>query len=203
VVGPRRFPLRSFVFLTALLLAAFLARSLWLPWLAWPLIRDEGPAKADIAVVLAGDYYGHRIEKAAELVRAGYVPAALVSGPSYYGVHECDLAIAMMVARGCPAQWFIPLPNATLSTREEAAAVLAELRRRRVNSFLLVTSTYHSARAARTYRATERAQGGGPELRVVTAPDEHFQPQSWWRGRESQKIVFIEWWKTVAAWLGK
>ncbi|MBZ5626003.1 MAG: YdcF family protein [Acidobacteriia bacterium] len=166
------------------------------------LIRDEGPTKAEIAVVLAGDDTGHRIEKGAELVRAGYVPAVLVSGPPYYDVHECDLAIAFAVRKGYPAGWFIALPNPTLSTRQEAWFILQELRRRAIHSFLLVTSDYHTARAARIYRAVERAMGGGPDMRVVAAPDEYFREASWWRNREGQKTVFFEWSKTLATALG-
>jgi hypothetical protein len=92
--------------------------------------------------------------------------------------------------------------NSALDTRAEANVVLAELRRRRVRSFLVVTSDYHSARARRIYLAAERAMGGGPALRMVTVPDEYFRPDSWWRNREGQKIAFIEWSKTVANALG-
>jgi uncharacterized SAM-binding protein YcdF (DUF218 family) len=188
-----------------LLLAAIaiLARSLWLPCLGYALIHDDGPAKADIAVVLGGDYVGHRIEKAAELIRQGYVPAALISGPvGFYGLHESDYAIAYAVRKGFPAQWFIPLPSSALSTREEALVVLAELRRRNVRSFLLVTSDYHTARARRIYLAAARAFAPAPAMRTVAAPDEHFRPDSWWRNREGQKTVFFEWSKTFATALG-
>ena len=183
--------------------AAILSRSLWLPWLGYALVHDDGPGKADIAVVLAGDQAGHRIEKAAQLIREGYVPATLISGPAgFYGLHESDYAIAYAVRQGFPAQWFIALPNSALSTREEACVVLAELRRRNVRSFLLVTSNYHSARARRTFLAAERAMGGGPAMRTVAAPDEFFRPDSWWRNREGQKTLFFEWSKTVAYVLG-
>ena len=190
--------LLTIVILTA---TVIVTSALWLRWLGYGLIHDEGPAKADIAVVAAGDSWGHRVETAAGLVKAGYVPAVLVSGPPIYGVHECDLAIAMMVRKGFPAAWFIPFPNETLSTREESVAILGELRRRGVRRFLLVTSSYHSARAARIYRATERAVGG-PPFRTVAAPDQYFRPESWWRNREGQKTVFIEWMKTAAGALG-
>jgi uncharacterized SAM-binding protein YcdF (DUF218 family) len=186
-----------------LAIAAILSRSLWLPALGYALIHDDGPAKADIAVVLAGDYLGHRLEKAIELIRQGYVPAALISGPSgFYGLHESDYAIAWAVRQGFPAQWFIALPNSALSTREEARVVLAELRRRNVRSFLLVTSDYHTARARRIYLAAGRAMAAAPAMRTVAAPDEHFRPDSWWRSREGQKTVFFEWSKTVATALG-
>ncbi len=177
--------------------------ALWLGWLGSELVRDDGPAKADIAVVLAGDYTGGRIVKAAELVRAGYVPAVLVSGPAgFYGDHECVPAIAFAVRSGYPADWFIPFPNSSLSTKEEAAAVLDELRRRNIRSFLLVTSNYHTARAGRIYRACERARSGGPAIRVVAAPDRYFAPHTWWRQREGQKILFFEWCKTLATEVG-
>ena len=170
--------------------------------MGYALIRDEGAAQADLAVVLAGDSYGHRIEKAADLVEKGYVPAVLVSGPPSYGVHECDFAIAMMVREGRPANWFIAFPNETKSTTEEAQAILGVLRERGVRSFLLVTSTFHTARAARTFRAVGR-RVGGPAFRVVASDDEFFRPGDWWRSREGQKTVVLEWIKTVAFAVGK
>jgi uncharacterized SAM-binding protein YcdF (DUF218 family) len=202
-VAVRRFPLRFLLFTLGLAVLLLLTRSWWLSALGYALVHDEGPAKADIAVVLAGDAYGHRIVKAGELVRAGYVPAVLVSGPAgAYGLHECDLAIPFAVRQGFPPEWFIAFPNNTLSTREEAAAILDELRRRKVNSFLLVTSTYHTARARRIFLAAEHASGGGPQVRMVAAPDEFFQPNSWWRSRQGQKTAFMEWSKTVATTFG-
>jgi uncharacterized SAM-binding protein YcdF (DUF218 family) len=183
--------------------AGILGHSLWLPGLGYALVHDDGPAKADIAVVLAGDYLGHRIEKAAELIREGYVPAALISGPpGFYGLHESDYAIAYAVRQGFPAQWFIALPHAALSTRDEAPVILAELRRHNVRSFLLVTSNFHTARARRVFLAAEHAMGGGPAMRTVAVPDKYFHPDSWWRNREGQKTVFFEWSKTVASTLG-
>jgi uncharacterized SAM-binding protein YcdF (DUF218 family) len=203
-VGRRRFlPLR--VFLAFVLLAAllFLTRTFWLSMLGRGLIHDDGPAKADLAVVLAGEYNGYRIQKAATLVRDGFVPAILVSGPAdFYGLHESDLAIPFAIHKGFPGEWFIGFPHNGLSTKEEAADILAELARRNVHSFLLVTSNYHSARAGRIFRAAERARGGGPSMRVVAAPDRYFSPDGWWRNREGQKTAFFEWCKTFATALG-
>lgn len=195
----------SRILISFAVLALVLAVSyrLWLPLIGRALVHDDGPAQADIAVVLGGDYWGHRIETAAMLVRRGFVPSVLVSGPpGFYGVHEADLAIPFAVSKGFPAQWFVAFPHEALSTREEARAVLAELRRRGLRRALIVTSDFHSARARRIFLAAEKAMGGGPELRFVAAPDEFFHAGSWWRGRESQKTTFLEWWKTVATALG-
>jgi uncharacterized SAM-binding protein YcdF (DUF218 family) len=186
----------------SLLLLIGISAPLWLRWIGGLLIHDDGPAKADIAIVLAGDQWGNRVLKAAELVRAGYVPAVLISGPPFYGEHECDAAIRMAVRHGYPAGYFIPAPNEGLSTREEARAILAELSRRGVHSFLLVTSDYHTARSGRIYRVEEARRGGGPSFRLVAAPDRFFTRDSWWRSREGLKTVFFEWSKTIATAAG-
>jgi uncharacterized SAM-binding protein YcdF (DUF218 family) len=73
-----------------------------------------------------------------------------------------------------------------------------DLQRRGIHRFLLVTSDYHSARAARIFRAA----GRNFDIRVVAAPDEYFSPNGWWRNREGQKVFFIEWSKTVANLMG-
>lgn len=172
----------------------------WLPLVVRPLIRNDGPAKADIVVVLAGDPSGFRMMRAAQLVREGYAPAVLVSGPEIYGIHECDLAIALAVRNGIPKEWLIPFPHSAMSTREEAAVIVPELRRRNVHSFLLVTSDYHTGRSGRLFGA---AAAGDPSMRVVAAEDKYFHASDWWKSREAMKAVFFEWTKTVATVLGQ
>jgi uncharacterized SAM-binding protein YcdF (DUF218 family) len=186
----------------ALLVVLFLTRSVWLAALGHALVHDDGPAKADLAVVLAGDPYGYRILKAADLIREGYVPVALISGPPYYGTSEAELAVTFAVQHGNPARWFIPFPDETHSTRQEAAAILPELDRRHIHNFLLVTSNYHTARARRIYRSLLRHR---PDLgmRTVAAPDRYFRPDSWWHSREGRKIFFFEWTKTLAEVVGQ
>lgn len=202
----RRFPfVLKFAFGTAVVAALlYFTRHLWLPEPGYLLIHSEAPVKADIGVVLAGDFSGRRIEKAAQLVKAGYIPQVLVSGPpGLYGLNESDLAVRYIESEGYPAQWFVPFPDQSHSTKEECGYILRELRRREIHSFLLVTSDYHSGRARRIFLATEHAMGYTPSFRTVTAPDDFFHADSWWRDREAQKTVFIEWWKTIATALGR
>jgi uncharacterized SAM-binding protein YcdF (DUF218 family) len=202
VVRPFRL-LTPLLALLLVLLAAILARGIWLPWIGEALVRNDGPGRADIAVVLAGDTAGGRIERAAQMVQAGYVPAALVDGPmAAYGNRESDLAIAFIVRQGYPKDWFIPLPMTAHSTAEEAVHVAAELERRHVASFALITSEFHSARAARTFGTVLRRRGDRLAMRVIGTRDDFFRPAAWWQDREGRKATLLEWTKTVAAALG-
>jgi len=179
-----------------LLIAAY---PLWLHGLGDFLVRSQAPFKADMVVVLAGDESGRRIVKAAELVKHGYAPRILVSGPlCCYGARESDLAIPFAVARGYPREWFLALPHDANSTKAEARVVVGELKRRGVKRFIVVTSNYHTRRAGSAYRALVPAE----DFRVVAAPDWAFRPDDWWRSRDGQKQVFFEWAKTVASWAG-
>jgi uncharacterized SAM-binding protein YcdF (DUF218 family) len=199
VVRRRSLFFKSVLVLLLLAEVVFLMRDVWLGTIGSVLVHDDGAGKAEIAVVLAGDYWGNRLFKGAELVRQGYVPSVLVSGPpGFYGVNEADAAIQFAVAKGYPAEWFIPLRHTALSTRDEALVVLDALKQRNIHNFLLVTSNYHTARARRIYLNAVRERGGGPDLRVVASGDPFFTAANWWHNREGRKTVLLEWTKTVA-----
>ena len=165
---------------------------------AEPLIEEDAPAKADTAVVLGGDGFGTRIIKAAELARAGYVPYVLVSGPVYLNRHECDYTMEYAEGEGYSASLFRALPNDSDSTRSETALIGQYLRKHGVHSILLVTSNYHTRRAAYLMRR----QNPGLRVAVMGAPDPFFSPATWWKTRTGQKTFLLEWVKTVATRLG-
>jgi len=150
-------------------------------------------------VVLAGDFGGNRIQTAGDLVRQGFAPKALVSGPSgAYGLHESDLAIQFAVRHGYPESYFIALPNDARSTKSEADDVLAALNKWHAHSIDIVTSNYHTRRAGNIFRA----KAPNLEIHMVAAPDVYFTPDGWWKSRDAQKTFLLEWTKTVANWLG-
>jgi uncharacterized SAM-binding protein YcdF (DUF218 family) len=186
----------AFVLIAVLVIAT---SHFWLAALGRYLVRAESPAPADIIVVLAGDFSGNRILTAADLVRRGFAPKALVSGPSgLYGLHETDLAIPIAVRHGFPESYFIPLLNNSRSTRAEADDVIAALNQRHAHRVDIVTSDYHTRRAGNIYRA----KAPGLEIHMVAAPDVFFTPGGWWKNRDAQKVFLLEWMKTVATWLG-
>ena len=192
---------RRWLWLVALVLvAAVVFHQAWLAALGRFLIDAEPPQKADLIVVLAGDWNGYRILYGGELVRQGYAPKALVSGPRHhYGLYEYELAITFAVRHGYPADSFIPLPIADAnSTREEAERILPEIRRRGARRVLVVTSDYHTRRSSRIYHRL----APDLDLRVVAAPDAVFRADRWWNNREASKVFLLEFTKLVSSVFG-
>ena len=185
--------------LAALVIIVAASAELWLPYVGLILKKAGPPRKADIAVVLAGDGYGKRILEAAQLVKEGYVPRVLVSGPAgTYGLNECDLAIPFAVKQGFPESYFIHGEHEAHSTREEARANVAQMRKLGVKSFIVVTSDYHTRRAGWMFRK----EAPDMQIYIVAAPDAEWELRAWWQNREGQKHVATEWLKSLTAPFG-
>ncbi|HYP14520.1 MAG TPA: YdcF family protein [Bryobacteraceae bacterium] len=164
------------------------------------IVSASGPKKADAALVLAGDIRGNRIRTASQLVRNGFVPVVLVSGPmEWYGINEATLAIDFAVRQGDPASWYVPVFYSATSTLSEATALPRILRSRNIRRLLIVTSNFHTRRAGSIFR---RKLPGDIEISMIAAPDPYFTPEGWWQNREGQKTVFFEVSKTIADWIG-
>jgi uncharacterized SAM-binding protein YcdF (DUF218 family) len=188
----------ALIFIVALLAVVFFHTPI-LAAMGSYLVHEDQPKQADIALVLAGDQLGNRILRAAELVRQGYVPKVVVSGPGPdYGLYECDLAIPFAVKAGYPESYFIHFEHTAHSTREEALDSVAELKKLGARRVLLVTSDYHTRRSARIFRAV----APDIEFTVIGAQDPYFSAGGWWHNREGEKTFFVEWEKTVAYWFG-
>lgn len=173
---------------------------LWLKAAGGFLVQTDPPERADLVLVLGGDWLGYRILEAARLVENGYAPKVLVSSPhALFGRHEHEFSIPFAVGKGYPKEWFEAIRISATSTKEEARELIPELRRRGAGTVLVVTSNFHTRRARRIFRAEA---AGNPEILVVAAQDKHFRPEDWWKNREAQKAVFLEWTKTLTSLLG-
>jgi uncharacterized SAM-binding protein YcdF (DUF218 family) len=190
--------IRSLAVIGVLLLAGWVFRERLLNACFDVLVAAEKPAHADMIVVLAGDGNGLRILTAAHLVREGYAPVALISGPNgYYETPECDVAIPFATKRGYPETYFRHFHAHNKSTEEEAHDIIGELRKQDVKSILVVTSGYHTRRAGKYYKHIP-----GIEARMIAAPDRYAEHGTWWKEREGRKTVFFEWSKTIATVAG-
>ncbi len=90
---------------------------------------------------------------------------------------------------GVPAAAIIPLNHRAEDTREEAQVVSDFVASHGWKKILLVTSNYHTRRSEYIY---QRTLPPGTQLRVISAPDNDYDPQSWWRTSEGVRIFFHE-----------
>lgn len=193
--GRRRWLGRLVLFLLLAGIAGYLTRTSWLPQVGLFLINNQEPLRADAILVLAGDDRGDRLLRAAELAQAGFGPVVYVSGSGgVFGQNYSELARQYAIAKGYPAGVFRNLQHDADSTREEAALALERLRADGVRRLNVVTSDYHSARTRRVFARL----AGNIEFRVVASRSWNFQYDNWWQTRRSQKMVFLEYTKTLA-----
>jgi uncharacterized SAM-binding protein YcdF (DUF218 family) len=159
------------------------------------LIASERPKAADLIVVLGGDFYGARVDRAADLVTQGYAPRVLISGPPYGTPPrpEGEWAIERLAKNGYRADLFVSFGHAAASTPDEILALCGELKRRHAQRILLVTDRYHSRRSAFTFALI------CPEISVrsVPASDEKFNPRDWWTREKDAALVRSEWKKIL------
>jgi len=166
------------------------------------LIENDGPRKAEAIVVLGGDSYGDRTLKGAELAKEGYAHFVLVSGPPRLMGYSSADQIQFAEQRGYPASLFREehLPADAESTRTEVRVLGKYLQEQGIHNVLLVTSNFHTKRAARIWRT----ENPGINVAVVPSvdPDRIFTPETWWKSRPGQKIFIYEWMKTISVMLG-
>jgi uncharacterized SAM-binding protein YcdF (DUF218 family) len=176
-----------------LISVVFLQWQAVLSFLGGGLIASESPQPADLILVLGGDFWGPRVIKGAELGRGGYAPLVLISSPPYYDRPEGELAVDFLVKRGYPKEMFAVFPHTAESTIAEAIVLGHELARRQAKQVLLVTSSYHSRRAAIVFRLFCR----GVHFISVPALDPNYDPPGWWKQRTSRDLFFSEWIKII------
>jgi uncharacterized SAM-binding protein YcdF (DUF218 family) len=185
------FKLLFLIFFVVLLAILYLVRVPLLRFAGEFWIVDDAPESSDVIIVLSGDNYDAvRAARAAALFRAGMAPHVVATGRSLRSyATTTDLMKRDLADHGVPAAAIIPLTLRADDTREEAVAVSEFVHTHGWKKILLVTSNYHTRRSEYIY---ERILPPGTQLRVISAPDIEYDPQSWWRTREGLKLFFHE-----------
>ena len=173
------------------IIAVFVLTSgLWLSAYGHFLVVDEKPAKCDAIVVLGGETVP-RVGRGVELFREGYGDKFIMSGGGRLTTKLAEADLMLMEARDLgvdPAA--VLLERESESTYENAVFVKRIVMEKRINSFLLVTSNYHTRRARQIFN--EVFDGTGVRIITVSAPDPKFSPDSWWKNAEGQQKALTE-----------
>ncbi|NMD41989.1 MAG: YdcF family protein [Firmicutes bacterium] len=167
------------------------------------LVAEDEAVPGAAAIVLMGSG-PDRMLGAVELYRAGYLRELvmvrnLIGGYDLavsQGVripHDTDLAGAVAVQLGVPADMITVLPGDARSTQEEALQVRRYLQEKEeIETIIVVTSRSHSGRSKRIFikalRSLERP------VRVLSCPTgcDSFDEKHWWRDREDLEQVVYE-----------
>ncbi|MEO8603896.1 MAG: YdcF family protein [bacterium] len=202
---PRRLVAAGLVLVALAAIVALLARPLMRAAGRF-LVQNEAPQHADAIVVLAGGY-PDRILEAVALYREGWAPRILLGRePANAGFRKLeglglqvpklvDINVTIAEQMGVPADAIAVVAQPAGSTFDEAQVIIDTVLQQGYRTILLVTSKYHSHRAARIYRFL-----AGDRLRIIVraARDDDFQPDAWWHNRVSTRRVAFEYQKLVA-----
>lgn len=181
-------------------LGALVALALAWPVCAWVaaralVVRDELP-RADVIFVLsgAGDYV-ERTRHAAELWHRGVAPKIVLTNDNLRGgwdsvkqrnTYFVEREAEELRRAGVPGAHIEALPEPVASTYDEAVRLRAYAAQQGIASVVVVTSAYHSRRAAWTMRRVF----GESDVRVGMSPVE----------AGAQTPAAFKWWLSARGW---
>jgi uncharacterized SAM-binding protein YcdF (DUF218 family) len=179
--------------------ASFLTFSIALYLVRHPIFRfvaeswvvEDPLDKADALMVLSDDnFYADRATRAAELFREGKAPLVVACGRRL----RPDAGIAELmehdlVERGVPKDKILRFAVDADGTTEEAEALAKLVKTKKWRKIIVVTSNYHTRRARYIFRQVFPQD---IEIRVASARDGDFDPESWWQKRKSTKLLVRE-----------
>jgi len=183
---------------------------------AWPVVawvaaralvvRDELP-RADVIVVLSGaSEYVERTRYAAELWRRGVAPKIVLTNDNLRGgwnseqqrnTYFVEREAEELRRAGVPSAQIEALPEPVASTYDEAVRLRAYASERGVSSVVVVTSAYHSRRAAWTMRRVFRESGVRVGMSPVAAGAQTPTAFTWWFSARGWRSVAPEYPKLV------
>lgn len=181
------------------------------PFVAWGMaralvVRDELP-RADCILVLSGAAeYVERARHAAELWRRGVAPKIVLTNDDLRGgwnseqqrnPYFIEREAEELRRAGVPDAHIDALPEPVASTYDEAVRLRAYASEQRIGSVVVVTSAYHSRRAAWTMRRVLRESGVRVGVSPVEAGAQTPTAFTWWLSARGWRSVAPEYPKLV------
>ena len=164
------------------------------------LMHEDRLIKSEAIVVLAGSWTGNRIKEAVKLYQKGFGKKLVFSGYQLYPeAFTVTLMKTYAVKLGVPENNIITsIIKKEISTKGESISNLELLKKHQIKNFILVTSAFHTRRANLVYEKTISSLGFDMEFVTHPAPDPSVPANEWWKLRTGQKIVFLEYLKSIA-----
>lgn len=193
------------------LLLAVVALIVAWPVCAWAaaralVVHDELP-RADVIFVLSGaSEYVERTRHAAELWRRGVAPKIVLTNDNLRGgwdsaqqrnTYFIEREAEELRRAGVPDARIEALPEPVTSTYDEAVRLRAYASEQGIGSIVVVTSAYHSRRAAWTMRRVFRESGVRVGMAPVEAGAQTPTAFGWWLSARGWRSVAPEYPKLV------
>ncbi len=164
------------------------------------LVHIDALERSEVMLVLASGL--DRVIEAADLYRLGYSPLIILTEPPREPSEQylLDRGIAVelnevrrkriLEALGVPSVAIVILPDLVDSTADEARAFARWAQDRPIRSVMIVTSAHHTGRSRLTFQHTLRDL----PITVYVRPSGliKFDPDNWWRSRDTLRIGIIE-----------
>ncbi len=169
--------------------------------IAHMLVYEDKIQPSDAIVVLVGDRSGERMATAIDLYKKGYGKRIFFwGGKMYWKVTHAELFSRQMDEAGIPksAVSWMEEELAEGTTRGEARENIRMMKQDGANSFIVVTSPYHTARAAKIYKRL--AEENGMKAYIYPARNSDVRLTEWWKDFHSTKLIYYEISKTVYYW---
>lgn len=163
------------------------------------LVASDPFDKATWAVVLAGESReSERADAALQLYFDGRIDSLIYSSNRIFKRRwASELLTEYLAQEGFPRDKIFEFRQDAFSTLEEARLLIRQFRYQNLDTVVVITVNFHTARSRRIFR--ELAQGY-PHILIYPAETPYFDPDTWWSSREGRKIWLLEWTKTVASW---
>jgi uncharacterized SAM-binding protein YcdF (DUF218 family) len=196
--------------LALLLLIAAVAS--WLLTYGGQYLQHEDPlGKADAIFVLAGTRLERPLE-AVDLYKEGYAPLVVLSpgrpepgeallrqrGIQYPS--ETELQRDALMRSGIPATAIAATNGYVDNTAQEANLLRGMVTTNHWRRVIIVTSKYHTRRAAFAFR--RGLKGTGAEIVMRASKYDPSDPANWWRYRADFRFASSEWQKLILYRLG-
>lgn len=197
-----------FFFFSILLVLALLYAGVYSRAGVW-LVRDDKPVHADAVVLLMGGI-ADRVLQVADLYNEGVAPRLIIvteSMGAYRALEKKGIRIIdnttqvrdALIRLGIPADSIVVLPGDARSTLNEALIIRDYLESDcRIDTIVLVSSSYHMRRAGMIFETAFRKSGR--EMTVLCSPSDYtnFNTRGWWKHKEAIQAVVPEYIKIVS-----
>jgi hypothetical protein len=162
------------------------------------LVAQDAPARGDL-IIISTDVMGAGILEAADLVKAGFATrVAIFDRPpnrvqlefARRGIQSLDVKLfSLQLLHSLGLQDVVVIPP-VVGTEDEGKVLQRWCVANSIHSIVFVSTPDHSRRTRRVLNRTLGPLGIKVTVRYSKYSD--FEPDSWWQGREGQRIEAVE-----------